>query len=236
MSIKSSHKHGFSMAEMLITIAALGMIAAIVTPSLNRFTPDKNATMFKKEYSQIERIVYELVNDRELYPEKVGVEGLQNLDMVTYNGVDYGDNSDSTSDNAKLKFACLMKSKLNTVSNSDYNCEHFKTTDGVEWYIAQGEYTDEVARIYIDTNGNDDANGPNTYPCQSSNYACLVSNPTFVTTGLSIGKFTSQIIAAGGTSTCPSEHDIYSVRIDKFGQITFNGCEAEAFKKHSIIK
>lgn len=239
MKNKSHCKFGFSMAEMLITIAALGLLAAIVTPSLNKFQPDKNATMFKKSYMQIERIIYEFINDSELYPEKVGKVGLDNTDKITYNGTEYGDDTED-SDNAKLKFACLLKSKLNTVTNDNDSCEHFKTTDGVEWFIlTPDDAPNDIANILLDVNGNAESQGPNNFvPCKVVNPAtdaCLagVTAPAVDNT-ITINKTDINLTV---NEPCPSSIDIFLLRIGKNGNIKYSGgCEAEMLSKLKVVE
>ena len=78
------------MAEMLICLGLIAALAAILIPSLGQFKPDRNKMMFKKAYLLTERIVYELVNDEDLYKSGTGVVGFDNVDEVTYNGVTFG--------------------------------------------------------------------------------------------------------------------------------------------------
>ena len=65
--------------------------------------------MFKKAYYIAERIVYELVNDDDLYPSKEGLySGLDNTTEANYNGTTYSGNT---------KFCSLFAHKVNTTSD-----------------------------------------------------------------------------------------------------------------------
>jgi|GEM_PF-982316 len=65
--MKKIAKKAFTMAEVLMVLAVLGVIAAILIPSIASMKPDQNRVMFKKAYYQTERIIAEIVNDEELY-------------------------------------------------------------------------------------------------------------------------------------------------------------------------
>lgn len=179
---RRSLKSGFSLAEVLIAVALIGILAAILVPSLNKFKPNKHKAMFKKAYQEISRISYELVNDNELYPDGDGVVGFDNVAAVSYNGATYGDGNNPTnpaSTAAKCKFTNLFATKLNTVGNN-VNCADahgsfasfrdgsiigtpsFVTTDGIAWALPRTNFTDlsrpndvAIKPIVIDVNGLD---------------------------------------------------------------------------------
>lgn len=177
--MQKKSKSGFSLAEILVAVGLLGVLAAILVPSLNQFKPNKNKTMFKKAFQEITRISYELVNDSDLYPDGDGVFGFDNVAAVQYNGVTYGDNNSQISDDAKCKFANLFATKLNTLSsgvncddihsrmsdissgnNNLFNNPSFLTTDGISWVLPKTNFTAvananeaAVKAILIDTNG-----------------------------------------------------------------------------------
>ena len=68
-------KNAFTLAETLIVMAIIGVLATITMVALTGSLPDKKKAMFKKGYSVIERTVGEVVNDETLYPfsrEKIG--------------------------------------------------------------------------------------------------------------------------------------------------------------------
>ena len=84
------NRTGFTMAELLVCLAIISVIATILIPTLHNIHPDKEKTMFKKAYSISERVVEELVNDPELYPDNGINVGFDNVGAVTYNGITYG--------------------------------------------------------------------------------------------------------------------------------------------------
>ena len=171
------NKKGFTMAEMLVCLAIISVIATILIPTLVRVKPNKEKAMFKKTYSVAERIVYELVNDPELYPPSDSYVGFDNVKEVTYNGTTYG--SDSVNeDAAKQKFCKLFAMKLNTVGPNDdgvfcsstnaniENTPSFTTTDGVEWHMPISNFVDgnniSTESILVDVNGKKGPNNQDT--------------------------------------------------------------------------
>ena len=141
-------KKGYTLSEVLVVLALLGVLAAILLPAIARVRPDRNKMMFKKAYYTAERIVYELVNDDALYPSVSGKKGLDYLSSVTFGGNTYSGNT---------KFCGLFVRKVNTVN--DYNsCPEdgkFKTTDGVEWTLPTTDFeADATISVTIGTGEN----------------------------------------------------------------------------------
>ena len=64
--------NAFTLAEVMITLVVLGIMAAILMPVVKNLYPDKQMVMFRKAYYVAERMVYELVNDEDFYPSKEG--------------------------------------------------------------------------------------------------------------------------------------------------------------------
>ncbi len=160
-------KSGFTLAELMVCLTIIAVISTILIPTLGRVRPNKSKAMFKKAYNISERVVYELVNDQELYPTTDENVGIDNVSEVSYNGELYSGNT---------KFCELFAEKLNTLSNtpncsasagfvSDGKTPTFITTDGVEWIIQLSTFDDTtqydagiVPTIQIDVNGTDQPN------------------------------------------------------------------------------
>ena len=97
-----SYKFGFTLAEVMVCLAIISVLATILIPTLGQFKPNKTKTMFKKAYQVSERVIYELVNDNELYPAGDGVYGLDNVAKVKYGNENYGDDDNQSSAAAKF--------------------------------------------------------------------------------------------------------------------------------------
>ena len=147
--------YAFTLAEMLIVLSIIGVLAIIVLSTLQNSTPDKNKALFKKAYSITERTVAELVNDETLYPYDPTRIGFLNTDSVQVPGtVDVAEGD--------TKLCKLFTSKLNIFAEPVYedNSCKFETTDGIYWIMPTG--TDDFASkkvITVDVNGKE--NEPN---------------------------------------------------------------------------
>lgn len=145
---------GFTLTELMIALAVLGILVAVVTPAIMRARPNKNKMMVKKTFYTAENIISSLINDETLYPDlrsSCGDDeedehtpcawGFDYTGAVTSEGEDYGDGDEADwdkdahtgTDNAKQKFAKLFGSRLNT-KNADGTT--FYTNDGAMWDLS----------------------------------------------------------------------------------------------------
>lgn len=62
-------KKAFTMAEVLITLAILAIIAAFIIPILIETTPNENRILYKKMFHEIATGVQNLINDNSKYAE-----------------------------------------------------------------------------------------------------------------------------------------------------------------------
>ena len=132
---------GFTVAELMVALAVVGIIVAVVTPAIVRTRPDKNKMMVKKTFYTTEHIVSALMNDERLYPDKTDYcyledgnpekrncsWGFDDTTKVNYEGNDYeGD----------TKFAMLFRNKLNVKTVYDDDGLKFSTSDGAYWDLS----------------------------------------------------------------------------------------------------
>ena len=144
---------GFTLAEMVITLGIIGVIAAIVTPILKNAKPNEEMIMLKKAYFNTARIVSEMINDEDLYPEydeEAEQSGFSNTSKAVYNGKEFKSSS---------KFCGIFAEKLNVGSAANCNARvgvssggNFKTTDGIVWSMPAGNFSGKEY-IVVDTNG-----------------------------------------------------------------------------------
>lgn len=152
-------KSGFTLSEVLVTLGVIGVLLGILMPVMKNAMPNQSMVMFKKSYYIIERVVSELVNDDDMYPDVIDddVEPfLGNIMEITYNGKEYqGD----------TKFCELFSEKLNlkseatcvekTFTDGELPDAQFVTTDNVAYILPIDSFEDEAKanNIYIDVNG-----------------------------------------------------------------------------------
>lgn len=187
---------GFTLTELMVALAVIGVLTAIVTPTIMRIRPNRNKMMIKKAYYTTENIVSSLINNTTYYNDLSDTSGKAYLGFDVLN--DYTLDGVAKAGNSH-KFAELFASKLNTKGScSDVgNFSKCTTTDGLEWYIpittfggAAGNGTiggDGIGQttMFIDVNGDDDPN------CRqnSENYsgsACTASDEDFDQFGIII--------------------------------------------------
>ena len=61
-------KRGFTLAEVLITLGIIGVIAALTVPAMNKARPDANKVAYLKAYDTIVGTIKELTSNSLLYP------------------------------------------------------------------------------------------------------------------------------------------------------------------------
>lgn len=171
---------GFTLTELMVALAVIGIIVAVVTPAIMRTRPNKNKMMIKKAYYTTENIVSSLINDTSLYADMRDVcislnedpangiycaYGFEWDEPVTYNGVEFSGNT---------KFQRLFAEKLNVSQEIESNSKKFMTTDGIIWDFTNIQTGWELRRptyenirtLSIDVNGDE---GPNCYQADCTN-------------------------------------------------------------------
>ena len=134
------NKNGFTLSEVMVTMAILGVLAAVIVSSISAMKPNVEKLMFKKAYRIAEAVVADMISDTSLYPPDDEGESL-----FTYH-------------TAAVNFCEQFAKRVNTVNG--YNCDgtdgskSFTTTDGVEWAIVK-DFGGVSTNIYIDVNTKD---------------------------------------------------------------------------------
>ena len=79
-------KQGFTLPELLITLAIIGVAAALLSPVFSNIIPDKNKVMILKKFNAIQNINNEILNNKEMYYSKA-VAFDQNLTIESCAGL-----------------------------------------------------------------------------------------------------------------------------------------------------
>ena len=157
-------KKGFTLAEALISLAIVGIIAAIAAPMINRYKPDEDKITFLRTYDSIVEIINNIANNTHLYP-LVDDEGndytdnpLENTVTITnYNGT--GTNYPSNTGNDKLceiladafkaTSPSCAKSNIGDSNSSDgyASSANFTTPDAVDFYMKGETQKDEEGKL-----------------------------------------------------------------------------------------
>lgn len=141
---------GFTLTELMVALAVIGILVAVVTPAIVKTRPNKNKMMVKKTFYTTEQIVSSLINDPILYPDMSEIcrsGAPDDDDRYCAWGFDYveGAESEGAIYEDEWKFAALFKDRLNVARNdqasrvanatpdNDAFFPVFYTIDGVKW-------------------------------------------------------------------------------------------------------
>lgn len=156
-------KWGISLAEMLLALAIIGILAAILMPVLKSSMPDRMETLHKKGNYIVEHVVADIAFDEDLYPPTSTRTGLGSIGAVTVDGITYS---------GEEKFCELFASRVNKMPGSKTNCSPGKKTftsiEGIDWYLPISNFdgSKPYEEIKFDVNG---SKGPN---CQYNEASC----------------------------------------------------------------
>ena len=144
-------RYGFTVAEVLVTMAVLGVLATILVPTLRSTRPNEEMVMLKKVYYLAGRTVNELINDDQFYTED---EGFADTSRVDY----HGQHPEGAS-----KFCELFAARMNLRGASDCTAArsvadggNFTTADGIVWSLPITTFNgadDARYDILVDVNG-----------------------------------------------------------------------------------
>lgn len=132
-------KRGFTLAETLITLTIVGLIAVFVIPTITKVTPNQNKVLFKKAYSSLEKAINDLSNDEADYPTTAGTDSnSNNILTIGFSNTATGNAPPASTD----KFCYALSQEMNTTGNvapatmcpiGAPNIGTFTTTDGIVW-------------------------------------------------------------------------------------------------------
>lgn len=131
---------GFTLSELMVALAVIGIIIAVVTPAIMKTRPNKNKMMVKKTFYTVENIVSNLINDERLYPDMRDYCYLDASDPDSDQcawGFDYDEEVEYEGEtyDGKEKFIKLFADKLNIKKADDTNYIYY-TNDGVKWDLS----------------------------------------------------------------------------------------------------
>lgn len=162
-------KVGHTLAEALIALTIVGVLAGIMAPMINKFKPDTNKIMFLKAYDSLIEINNAIMYNRNYYPvfDTAGVDGIDYTNYPLYNISEV--NVDDSSYSTKTKYCEILAkafgedspncSETNAFMGNPSDNFAFVTKNGIEFRVytthsrtpgGEGYY---VSEVIIDVNG-----------------------------------------------------------------------------------
>lgn len=190
------YKKGFTLAEVLIVLGILSIIAAMTMSILFKVLPNKDEENWQKTAYTIQNIIAQMHNDESMYPKLKDFykQGFKNTDKISIKGSSYGGNElDGTNEdeNRKTKFCRLLASRFekheqdnsivclepgsgsSSVITGDepfYSTnKSFTTTDNMDWFLFKDDFTEGYSVVIVDVNGSD---CPNTTSLEKPANGC----------------------------------------------------------------
>lgn len=169
----------FTLTELLIALAIIGILISILLPVISNVMPDQNALMAKRAYHAVQSVTSNLINDEACYPNKIyamGEDAREGFDdgygyaeCTLWGGMD---NTDSISEeDPNSKFLILFMNKLDLAKNSgtdkwedvkNKSTYEFSTKDKIIWTAQNmnlaNSNSDPSIEFMIDVNGSDKPN------------------------------------------------------------------------------
>ena len=121
-------KGGFTLAEILITLGLIAVLAAITMPLLGNITPDKKQVMVIKYQKVLADLAGEIASDPALSWRPIGVQPYC-IGLGCYEAAPVEADYNSPDFTGMYKFRDILWRKLDGSRESDE--KHFNTSDGV---------------------------------------------------------------------------------------------------------
>lgn len=155
-------KFGFTLAEMVIAIAVVGVLAAASVPLVNSIIPDREKVQVLKAHKQIQSINQEIISNPSIYdPNDQQRQGFLNTDRP----LGWRPNNDALFGPTRTpnrKYSAILADYLKG-ENYNINNGSFTTPDGMLWTVANANRG--IIQVTVDVNG---AQGNNcSYNCNS---------------------------------------------------------------------
>lgn len=165
-------KKGFTLAEILITLGIVGVVASLAGPAMVNIMPDKQKAMFLKNHKELSVITKNLLDDETIYPpclklngfkfevDKVGLACTTTPLRFPYNVKD-GSSNDIYSGNQKYPYLLAHNLGIDNPQNlgwTDENGISFTTSDNTRWEIDINTEDGDITSYKVDIIIDDEAN------------------------------------------------------------------------------
>lgn len=170
-------KKGFTLSEVMITLGLIGVLSAILIPTVTKITPSNNKVMLRKANYTLQKTISTMINDDTNYPPDQTGTSTDTPPATVERGFNYtAIPTGSNVPTGNNKFCYLFTQSLNTVETVDCTVGStwaFSTTDGILWTVYStgfnlnaGDFSSTLVTV--------DVNGAKTPNCNEDG----LSNPT----------------------------------------------------------
>ena len=165
-------KKAYTLAEVLICVGIVGVLAAILLPLANKYRPDSTKALYVKTFNAVTDTVRSMASNQVLYPINDGSTNysylkapLFNTSAVTIAGKSYGGNAAKFCQLFALNFATTgdascSTSKVTYSDSTTFNSPSFTMANGMQFVIGTELTmpTKYQSDIYFDINGKEGNN------------------------------------------------------------------------------
>lgn len=157
-------KQAHTLAEVLIALGIIGILAALMLPLVNKMRPDSTKVMYIKTYDAIVTAVKSIVSNDAIYPTMDANRDYKRAPLFNTATVKLTDGTEIGGD---TKFCQAMALAFNRVGDNQVACSNtysennfdpsFTTNNGVDFLINKSIIGADTYQsdIYIDVNGKD---------------------------------------------------------------------------------
>ena len=121
--MKKIFKKGFTLAEVMIVLTVIGILAGILIPVANNSRPDENVMKFKKAHATLMNVIHELVTSDKYY--KDGMMDFRPDGSQVYGGFAHGEGT--VGNDNDVKYFC--QTFADVISTKSVNCSTVQTAE-----------------------------------------------------------------------------------------------------------
>lgn len=131
-------KKAFTLSEALVTLAIIGVLAAILIPVIDQVKPDKDKITYKKALYSMQTAVADAM-DNAVY-------------SIAANSSAYWKDQNIKDEDFCKSIADSLNTtgKIDCNSKSDYSNPNFITADGIRFWGLEGKFSGDQRTIYVD--------------------------------------------------------------------------------------
>ena len=133
-------RKGFTLLEILLTLAIIGALAAVLLKVITNAMPDAGKAKFLKAYSTTRLIVSEMINDSSLYPDTDETSSTYGFANTTQPFYGFYNDPEFSGDQ---KFAKIFADRLSLKANDEW---YESARDGIAYKI-EGDNKDYAITI-----------------------------------------------------------------------------------------